>query len=154
MNKVIDATLVGDKIVLREEHEGFLEITYKIKVIMLGRGDHDRLLKSMTHTSVVRSQSDFKYNEIIATLGGPSHLSTPLLDSQKECPLCNSPMKLRHGKFGPFYGCSAYPECKAVVNMKGKMSKPTMETLKRQTLRKDSKQVDSLDYRLRDIDLG
>ena len=28
------------------------------------------------------------------------------------CPFCGSPLVLRHGKFGTFWGCSAYPKCK------------------------------------------
>ena len=30
------------------------------------------------------------------------------------CELCGSPMLLRHGRFGPFVGCSNYPECKYI----------------------------------------
>ncbi|MDA3819800.1 MAG: topoisomerase DNA-binding C4 zinc finger domain-containing protein [Candidatus Delongbacteria bacterium] len=36
-------------------------------------------------------------------------------DSGIKCPKCNSPMKLRAGKFGKFYGCSAFPICKGIV---------------------------------------
>lgn len=28
------------------------------------------------------------------------------------CPQCGSPMVLRHGKYGDFYGCSQYPKCR------------------------------------------
>ena len=28
------------------------------------------------------------------------------------CPECGSPMVLRHGKYGDFYGCTAYPKCR------------------------------------------
>ena len=31
---------------------------------------------------------------------------------ERRCPKCGSPMELRDGKFGRFYGCSRYPECK------------------------------------------
>lgn len=34
------------------------------------------------------------------------------VDSKKFCPLCKSEMVKRKGKFGEFYGCSRYPECK------------------------------------------
>lgn len=34
--------------------------------------------------------------------------------SIKTCPLCGAKMKLRSGKFGPFYGCSNYPKCKGI----------------------------------------
>ncbi|GBD06972.1 DNA topoisomerase 1 [bacterium HR21] len=30
------------------------------------------------------------------------------------CPLCNAPMVLRHGKYGPFYSCSRFPECRGI----------------------------------------
>jgi len=30
----------------------------------------------------------------------------------KLCPVCNSVMILRNGKYGKFYGCSRYPYCK------------------------------------------
>lgn len=28
------------------------------------------------------------------------------------CPQCNAPLRQRNGKFGPFYGCSNFPECR------------------------------------------
>jgi len=33
-------------------------------------------------------------------------------DKTKVCPECGSEMVLREGKFGKFYGCTDYPECK------------------------------------------
>ena len=30
----------------------------------------------------------------------------------ENCELCGKPMQLKRGRFGPFYGCSGYPECK------------------------------------------
>lgn len=33
-------------------------------------------------------------------------------DKKKVCPECGSEMVLRDGKFGKFYGCTDYPECK------------------------------------------
>jgi DNA topoisomerase-1 len=44
--------------------------------------------------------------------------SVQLVDSasgeitDKFCEKCNSPIVIRHGKFGDFLACSAYPECK------------------------------------------
>lgn len=35
----------------------------------------------------------------------------------QECPLCHKEMKLRHGRFGAFLGCSTYPECKGIINI-------------------------------------
>ena len=41
----------------------------------------------------------------------------PNFDWTQPCPTCSSPMTLRHGRFGPFLGCSRYPECKGIVNI-------------------------------------
>jgi DNA topoisomerase-1 len=38
-------------------------------------------------------------------------------DWDQKCPLCGSVMRLRHGRFGPFLGCSNYPSCKGIVNI-------------------------------------
>lgn len=36
---------------------------------------------------------------------------------EQECPKCSKEMKLRHGRFGAFLGCSDYPNCKGIVNI-------------------------------------
>ncbi|WP_059123207.1 DNA topoisomerase family protein [Vibrio sp. MEBiC08052] len=33
------------------------------------------------------------------------------LDEVESCPQCGCELQLRHGKHGPFWGCSAYPAC-------------------------------------------
>lgn len=38
-------------------------------------------------------------------------------DWDQKCPICTSEMKIRHGRFGPFLGCTNYPECKGIVNI-------------------------------------
>lgn len=38
-------------------------------------------------------------------------------DWDQKCPLCESEMKVRHGRFGAFLGCSRYPDCKGIVNI-------------------------------------
>jgi DNA topoisomerase-1 len=35
-----------------------------------------------------------------------------------ECPKCGRPMQRRQGRFGEFFGCSGYPECKTIVDPK------------------------------------
>jgi DNA topoisomerase-1 len=42
---------------------------------------------------------------------------------EQNCPNCSAPMTLRHGKYGPFLGCSRYPECKGIVNIPKKGEK-------------------------------
>jgi hypothetical protein len=34
--------------------------------------------------------------------------------SPSQCPICGSQLVTRHGKFGSFYGCSQYPQCKGI----------------------------------------
>ncbi len=38
-------------------------------------------------------------------------------DWNQKCPKCGSDMKLKHGKFGPFLGCSKYPDCQGIINI-------------------------------------
>lgn len=38
-------------------------------------------------------------------------------DWDQKCPKCSEPMKLRHGRFGAFLGCTKYPDCKGIVNI-------------------------------------
>ncbi len=38
-------------------------------------------------------------------------------DWKQKCPKCSSKMTLKHGRFGPFLGCSNYPKCQGIVNI-------------------------------------
>ena len=38
--------------------------------------------------------------------------------SSKVCPECGSPMKIRKGPYGVFWGCTNYPKCKHIENIK------------------------------------
>ncbi|WP_068467713.1 type I DNA topoisomerase [Candidatus Protochlamydia phocaeensis] len=44
----------------------------------------------------------------------------------QSCPICGSEMKIRHGRYGAFLGCSRYPDCKGIVNIpkKGEVALP------------------------------
>lgn len=44
-------------------------------------------------------------------------------DWDQPCPICGSPMTVRHGKYGAFLGCSRYPDCKGIVNIPKKGEK-------------------------------
>lgn len=43
---------------------------------------------------------------------------------EQKCPKCGAPMKVRHGRFGTFLGCTKYPECKGIVNIPKKGELP------------------------------
>lgn len=46
---------------------------------------------------------------------------------EQPCPKCASAMKLRFGRFGPFLGCTNYPDCKGVVRIPKKGEEPDAE---------------------------
>ena len=41
----------------------------------------------------------------------------PDFNWEQPCPKCSSEMKVRHGRFGAFLGCTRYPECKGIINI-------------------------------------
>ncbi len=41
----------------------------------------------------------------------------PEFNWDQPCPTCGSEMKIRHGRFGTFLGCTRYPECRGVVKI-------------------------------------
>lgn len=36
---------------------------------------------------------------------------------EQPCPICQSEMKVRHGRYGTFLGCTSYPDCKGIINI-------------------------------------
>ncbi|MGV6989206.1 DNA topoisomerase III [Testudinibacter sp. P80/BLE/0925] len=60
----------------------------------------------------------------------------------KICPQCGAPMRKRKGANGEFWGCSAYPNCKAIENIRGPKKRTKQQVSKnmnalRQTLKKE-----------------
>jgi DNA topoisomerase-1 len=51
----------------------------------------------------------------------------PTFDWEQHCPKCDSPMKLRFGRFGPFLGCTRYPDCNGIVNIPRKDEIPAKD---------------------------
>jgi DNA topoisomerase I len=51
----------------------------------------------------------------------------PTFDWDQHCPKCDSPMKLRFGRFGPFLGCTRYPDCHGIVNIPRKDEIPAKD---------------------------
>lgn len=51
----------------------------------------------------------------------------PDFNWEQPCPVCSSEMKVRHGRYGAFLGCTRYPECKGIINIpkKGETPLPT-----------------------------
>jgi DNA topoisomerase-1 len=59
---------------------------------------------------------DCSYTRAVTELAGEASQTAELLDG-RECPDCGSPLKIRHGKFGKFIGCSNYPKCKHIESL-------------------------------------
>src|SRR5438270_1170166 len=65
--------------------------------------------------------------EPVAAEGGTA--TEAAVDGEEEieaCELCGKQMQLKRGRFGPFYGCSGYPECRNIrkISKSGAVSKP------------------------------
>jgi DNA topoisomerase-1 len=43
---------------------------------------------------------------------GDDSESAPEIVEGRSCPECESPLLVRHGRYGKFIGCSSYPKCK------------------------------------------
>ncbi len=48
-------------------------------------------------------------------------------DYTQPCPKCQSAMKLRFGRYGPFLGCTNFPDCRGVVRVPKKGEEPEEE---------------------------
>jgi len=50
----------------------------------------------------------------------------PAATTTMQCPKCSSPMVIRTGSKGTFFGCSTFPNCRGVANIK--QAKPKVTT--------------------------
>lgn len=71
---------------------------------------------------------DCSYTIPIEALNFKKEDYDPHFNWDQPCPKCEKPMKLRHGKFGPFLGCSDYPTCRGIVNIP-KVGEPLPEEM-------------------------
>ena len=61
-----------------------------------------------------RALNDCRMNQqVFEHLGDEIRKGTAAI---KKCPRCGKILKMRNGRFGTFYGCSGYPECKYTEN--------------------------------------
>lgn len=51
-------------------------------------------------------------NDDLGARGRRPQRSRAVPAPNKVCPKCGKPLRLRHGKYGEFYGCSGYPDCR------------------------------------------
>ncbi len=48
--------------------------------------------------------------------------------TDQKCPECQSPVVIKWGRYGKFYACSNYPECKYTKPLEGEQDEPVTET--------------------------
>ena len=64
-----------------------------------------------------RALFDCRMNQqIYERLGEEMRNPSEAAKKVKKCPRCGSALKLRNGKFGEFWGCTSYPDCKYTQN--------------------------------------
>ena len=72
-------------------------------------------------TSILEWQATLTKGQITAHVDNLKnrHGGVSVADPPPKCPYCGAPMVIRNRKSDgkPFYGCSAYPKCKGIVNM-------------------------------------
>ena len=67
-----------------------------------------------------RALADCKMNQKVFELMGKELDGTGTLETRPDiriCSCCGLPMKKRSGRFGEFWGCTGYPECKFTENV-------------------------------------
>ena len=67
-----------------------------------------------------RALADCRMNQrVFELLGKEMNTETKItLDSNvKTCPLCNLPLKKRNGRYGEFWGCTGFPNCRYTENI-------------------------------------
>ena len=60
---------------------------------------------------------DCDYSAPIQEIAFDKSEYAPDFDWEQACPECSKEMKVRHGRYGAFLGCTDYPDCKGTVNI-------------------------------------
>lgn len=60
-------------------------------------------------------ECDFKTSEEELAFNKDDYAEDTAWDSP--CPVCQGPMKIRHGRFGTFLGCLNYPKCRGTITL-------------------------------------
>jgi Topoisomerase DNA binding C4 zinc finger len=81
------------------------------RVTRCGNGQRSQAPHDISDT--VTAQSRSRPNLI-------THRAEPAAATNPLCPKCGYPMRTRSGKFGEFWGCNSYPQCKGTRNIAGR----------------------------------
>ena len=67
-----------------------------------------------------RALADCRMNQRVFELLGKemnTEKKKTLVSNVKTCPLCNLPLKKRNGRYGEFWGCTGFPNCRYTENI-------------------------------------
>lgn len=111
-----------------EEYFGKVPDNDYVDTLSLARGifpdmKHHRLADMITYYGVQlltahRALTDSKMNQQVYEHLGVDLDKIGIDESRiKRCPRCGEPMHKRHGKYGEFWGCEGYPDCRYTENV-------------------------------------
>ena len=103
-------------------------------LILIGRSLHmlGKLMEQQGET--FRQEGGFSERLTAARVEEKRRQKEPVAEDAPCCPLCGSPMRLRHGAKGAFWGCTAYPTCRGTRPFDGS---------RQQSIRRPATAVDS-----------
>ena len=113
--KVVDKKLVPTPLGIALVH--FLKQNFPSVVDTSNRAKMEKTLDLIAtgKKDYLEDLKDF-YNDLEAEIKKVN----PSEGEEKVCPNCGKPMAIRKGKYGLFYGCTGYPDCKTIEPFKKK----------------------------------
>ena len=103
-----DTVIVSGLLSLR----GALEVIAKDKQTVLTKEHRQQIYEYIKNNQYIgKDRRQEHKNRVI-------NLKKEMGSIESQCPICNSSLVLRNGKYGEFYGCSNYPNCRYTRKIK------------------------------------
>ncbi len=96
--------------------------TLQIARLYLPNLEHHRLTDLADHYGIStegahRALNDCRMNQkVFELLHIEMEKPSDAAKNVRKCPKCGSPLKMRQGRYGDFWGCTGYPECRYTKN--------------------------------------